>query len=124
MIGRALCLALALLTSACVQQPALPDSGQFALLRTWGEFIEINGTAPEAPYQVALEAGSHSATVRYRTLRVDYDCLFEFTVKPGQVYEIIDQSNPSPLRLYRWKRQNGLWANRVDPVDPLSCSES
>ncbi len=124
MNSRTLLILGCLVAAGCVQQPRIDDPQHQALLRTWGEFMSLDGAAPPARFELQLEAGPHQVEVRYRTLQVDYYCLFEFEAVAGQVYEIIDQSNPYPLRLYRWKRQNALWASRSEPRDPSHCREA
>jgi hypothetical protein len=116
-------VSLALLVSGCVQHPAHKEAGTQARVKSWHRIVSVNEVAPQDPFRVYLEPGQHSMLVAGKTLQVRYLCLFEFAAVAGQSYEIVDQSNPLPLVLFRWKRQNALWAWRLDPVYPVNCEE-
>lgn len=110
-----------LCVNACVKAPVYKGEN-YALIRSSHAIISINGTKVESKHSLDLLAGENTLVVLYPTYRHRYNCQFEWTSKPGTTYEITDQENKYPLTLYRWKRQNGLWASRLDPVDPVKCS--
>jgi hypothetical protein len=113
---------LALLLNACVEHPQLPPDGSQAQLRSWMEILSVNGETPDDGYEVTLLPGVYQLEILYKTYRKDYLCDFDFEAVGGRSYEIVDHSNPEPLILYRWKRANGAWAERLDPVVP-QCRE-
>ena len=86
------------------------------------EILSVNGDTPDDGYKVTLLPGVYQLQVLYKTYRKDYLCHFDFEAVGGRSYEIVDHSNPEPLILYRWKRANGAWAERLDPVVP-HCGE-
>ena len=85
--------------------------------------MAINGSEIEKTYQLDIEAGENSLLVVYNTYQYDYFCTFSWNAIAGTAYEITDQENQYPLTLYRWHRKNGLWAVRLEPVDPLECTQ-
>jgi hypothetical protein len=111
-------LALVLAVPGCVQQPGHKAEGTHARLKSWIAIVAVNGAPPEDPYLLMLPAGRYEVEALYRTYSKDYRCQFHFDAAGGQSYEIIEQSNPQPLVLYRWVRANSLWARRLDPVEP------
>ena len=118
-----LTLALLLpLATGCLAPTSRGDNPQ-AQLQSWSPILELDGLAPPDSYQLELEPGEHELLVVYHTYRRDYHCRFRFEARPGMRYEIIDRSNPQPLVLYRWSRQNGLWAKRSEAVNPVACEE-
>jgi len=121
LIGIGLTALLALTTQSCARHTGETSPGSQAKLTTSGELIAINGETAEATDQVSLPPGRHDVVVRYRTYRFDYRCHFSFEATGGQVYEIVDQSNPQPMTLYRLRRQNPLWSERLDRVAPTDC---
>ena len=114
-------LLFALLLSGCVTQPEHQSEGDYAKLKSWMEILTINGESPKDPYEARLLPGIYHLKVLYKTYRKDYLCYFEFEAVAGRSYEIVDHSNTEPLVLYRWRRVNGLWAERTDPIKP-DCS--
>jgi hypothetical protein len=113
---------LALLLSACVEHPQHRAEGTQAQLRSWMEILSVNGETPDDGYEVTLLPGVYQLEVLYKTYRKDYLCHFDFEAVGGRSYEVVDHSNTEPLILYRWKRANGAWAERLDPVVPR-CRE-
>ena len=111
-----------LLLSSCVQPPVF-KSEDYALIKSNYPIVVINGIETEDTYKLDLEAGENSLLVVYNSYQHDYFCTFSWVAKPGIAYEITDQENQYPLTLYRWHRKNGLWAIRLDPVDPLECTQ-
>ena len=111
-----LCLAL----GACIQTPVFRDTSQ-ARINSNYPITSLDGDAIERAYTLDFPAGRHSLSVVYDTLQYDYVCTFEWLAEAATVYEITDQENAYPLTLYRWQKRNGLWALRLDPVDPIEC---
>ncbi|MDX2505055.1 MAG: hypothetical protein QNL62_11360 [Gammaproteobacteria bacterium] len=107
---------------SCVQPPVFKTE-EYALIKSNYPIVAINGIEIEKSYQLDLEAGENSLLVVYNTYLYDYFCTFSWLAKAGTTYEITDQENQYPLTLYRWHRKNGLWAIRLDPVDPLECAQ-
>ncbi|MFV2004795.1 MAG: hypothetical protein ACC650_06275 [Gammaproteobacteria bacterium] len=85
--------------------------------------MSLNGSEIEKTYQLDLETGENSLLIVYNTYQYDYFCTFSWLVTAGTAYEVTDQENLYPLTLYRWYKRNGLWAVRLDPVDPLECAQ-
>ena len=110
-----------LLLSSCVQAPAFKGEG-YTLITSNYPIVKVNDVEIEDTYTLDLEAGENTLVIVYNTYRYDYFCTFSWTAIAGTAYEVTDQENQYPLTLYRWVRTNGLWANRLDPVDPLKCS--
>ena len=104
----------------CVQAPVF-KTGEYALIKSSYPIVVINGIAIEDTYKLDLEAGENSLVVVYSSYQYDYSCTFRWPATTGTAYEVIDQENQYPLTLYRWHRKNGLWAVRLDPVDPQEC---
>lgn len=115
------CLLLMVLT-ACVKAPVYKGDN-YAYVKSSHAIININDEQIEPVYAVNIKSGNNTLVVLYRTYRHDYYCEFQWTSKPQTSYEITNQENKLPLTLYRWKRQNGLWASRLNPVDPVKCSK-
>ena len=111
---------LCLLLSSCVQPPVF-KAEDYALIKSNYPIVVINGIATEDTYKLDLEAGENSLVVVYNTYQHDYFCTFRWIAITGTAYEVTDHENQYPLTLYRWRRKNGLWAIRLDPVDPLEC---
>ena len=111
-----------MLLVSCVQPP-LFKTEDYALIKSNYPILAINGNEIEKTYQLDIEAGENSLLVVYNTYQYDYFCTFSWNAIAGTAYEITDQENQYPLTLYRWHRKNGLWAVRLDPVDPLECSQ-
>jgi len=111
-----------MLLASCVQ-PALFKTEGYALIKSNYPILAINGNEIEKTYQLDLEAGENSLLVVYNTYQYDYFCTFSWNAIAGTAYEITDQENQYPLTLYRWHRKNGLWAARLDPIDPLECTK-
>lgn len=114
--------ALSLLLSGCVQAPVFKGD-DYTFIESNYPIIAINGVDIEKTYQLDLKAGENSLLVVYNTYEYDYLCSFSWRAKAGTAYEITDQENRYPLTLYRWYKKNGLWAIRLDPVDPLQCKQ-
>jgi len=111
---------LCLLLSSCVQPPVF-KSKDYALIKSNYPIVVINGIEIEKTYQLDLEAGENSLVIVYSTYQYDYFCTFSWIASAGTAYEVTDQENQYPLTLYRWHRKNGLWARRLDSLDPLAC---
>ena len=108
--------------SSCVQSPVFKSEG-YALINSNYPIMAINGIEIEKTYKLDLEAGENTLVIVYNTYLHDYFCTFSWLAVAGTAYEVTDQENQYPLTLYRWRRKNGLWAIRLDPVDPLECSQ-
>ena len=108
----------------CVQTPPVKP-GNHALLISNYPIIRINGEAIDDDsnerYKQDIEAGENNVIIVYNTYSYDYFCSFTWTAEPGRIYEVTDQENAEPLTLYRWKRKNRFWSQRLDPVDPTHC---
>ena len=107
--------------SGCVKAPVYKGDN-YASVKSSHAIVEIHDKQAGPVYTLDLEAGQNTLVVLYRTYHHDYYCEFQWNLKPQTAYEITDQENKYPLTLYRWKRQNGLWASRLDPKDPVKCS--
>ena len=107
---------------SCVQPPVF-KSEDYALIISNYPIVAVNGIEIEKTYRLDLEAGENSLVVAYNSYQHDYFCTFSWLAKTGTAYEVTDQENQYPLTLYRWRRKNGLWAIRLDPVDPLECTQ-
>jgi hypothetical protein len=107
---------------SCVQPPVFKTE-DYALIKSNYPIVAINGIKTEDTYKLDLEAGENSLVVVYNSYLYDYFCTFSWLAMAGTAYEITDQENQYPLTLYRWHRKNSLWAVRLDPVDPLECTQ-
>jgi len=110
-----------LFLSSCVQTPAFKGDG-YAVITSNYPVVKVNDVEIEDTYTLDIEAGENTLVIVYNTYRYDYFCTFSWAAIAGTAYEVTDQENQYPLTLYRWVRTNGLWANRLDPVDPLGCT--
>lgn len=110
-----------LFLSSCVQTPAFKGD-EYAVITSNYPVVKVNDVEIEDTYTLDIEAGENTLVIVYNTYRYDYFCTFSWAAIAGTVYEVTDQENQYPLTLYRWVRTNGLWANRLDPVDPLGCT--
>jgi len=108
------------LLNGCVQAPVF-KSEDYALIKSNYPIVAANGIDIEKTYQLDLDAGKNSLVIVYNSYQYDYFCTFSWRAVAGTAYEVIDQENQYPLTLYRWRKKNGLWAIRLDPVDPLEC---
>lgn len=113
-------LLFSVLVAACVQAPVFETSEQ-ALLKSNYPIVSLNGADIDPSYQLELEPGETTAVIVYNTYRYDYVCTFTWTAAEATVYEVTDHENAYPLTLYRWKKVNGLWSARRDPIDPTDC---
>ena len=117
-------LIYSLMLSGCVQTPPVKP-GDYALLISNYPIIQINGEAIDSEggerYKQDIKVGENTAVIVYNTYSYDYFCSFSWQAESGQVYEVTDQENTAPLTLYRWKRKNRFWSQRLDPVDPTNC---
>ena len=107
--------------SGCVQTPAFKGD-EYAVITSNYPVVKLNDVEIEDTYSLDIEAGKNTLMIVYNTYRYDYFCTFSWTAIAGTAYEVTDQENQYPLTLYRWVRTNGLWANRLEPVDPLGCT--
>jgi hypothetical protein len=107
---------------SCVQPPVF-KAEDYALIKSSYPIVAINGIEIEKTYNLDLEAGENTLVIVYNTYQHDYFCTFSWFAAPGTAYEVTDQENQYPLTLYRWHRKNGLWAIRLEPVDPLKCMQ-
>jgi len=112
----------ALLLTACVQAPVF-KSEDHALLRSSYPIVNINGEKLQPSFRLDIPAGDTTAVIVFRTYRYDYHCTFAWTARPGTAYEVTDHEDKYPLTLYHWVRSNALWAARLDPVDPVDCTQ-
>ena len=112
------CMAL----GSCVQPPVF-KSEDYALIISNYPIVAVNGIDIEKTYRLDLAAGENSLVIVYNTYQHDYFCTFSWLAKTGTAYEVTDQENLYPLTLYHWHRKNGLWAIRLEPVDPLECTQ-
>lgn len=110
-----------LFLGSCVQAPAFKGD-EYAVITSNYPIVKVNDVEIKDTYTLDIEAGENTLEIVYNTYRYDYFCIFSWTAIAGTAYEVTDQENQYPLTLYRWVRRNGLWANRLDPVDPLKCS--
>jgi len=110
-----------LLLSSCVQAPAFKGD-DYAVIMSNYPIVSVNDIEIEGSYRLDLDAGDYSLVIVYNTYNYDYHCTFNWNAAAGTAYEVTDQENQYPLTLYRWVRTNVLWANRLDPIDPLKCS--
>jgi len=94
-----------------------------AFLRSNYPIVNLNGVKIQPSYKLDIPAGDTTAVIVYRTYRYDYHCTFAWNAKPGTAYEVTDQEDKYPLTLYRWVRSNALWVSRLDPVDPVDCTQ-
>ena len=108
------------LLNACVQAPDI-KGGDYALIRSNYPIVSVNGVEAEVAYSADIEAGTNTLVIVYNTYRHDYYCSFRWTAAANTVYEVTDQENRYPITLYRWVKTNGLWASRLDPLEPLEC---
>jgi hypothetical protein len=113
---------LCIVLSSCVQPPVF-KAEDYALIKSNYPIVTVNGADIEKTYKLDLEAGNNSLVVVYNTYQHDYFCTFSWLAMAGTAYEVTDHENQYPLTLYRWHRKNGLWAIRLDPVDPLECTQ-
>ena len=113
---------LCMVLGSCVQPPVFKTE-EYALIKSNYPIVAINDNEIEKTYKLDLEAGKNSLVVVYNTYQYDYFCTFSWLAVSGTAYEITDQENQYPLTLYRWHRKNSLWAIRLDPVDPLECTQ-
>jgi len=113
------CLAV-VLVSACVKAPVYKGEN-YARVESSHAIVSINGEKVPPTYSLDLPAGDNSLVALYPTYHHQYYCHFVWNAKPHTAYEITDQENKYPLTLYRWKRANDFWAERLDPVDPVEC---
>jgi len=110
-----------LLLGSCVQAPTFKGEN-YALITSNYPIVSVNGVETEDTYKLDIDTGENTLVIVYHTYQKDYHCTFTWDAVAGTVYEVTDQENKFPLTLYRWVRTNSLWANRLDPVDPLECS--
>jgi len=111
-----------MLLGSCVQSPVF-KAEDYALFKSNYPVVAINDSKIEKTYQLDLEAGENSLVIIYNTYQYDYLCTFRWLTKAGTVYEVTDQENQYPLTLYRWHKKNSLWAIRLDPVNPMECTQ-
>lgn len=107
---------------ACVQVPVFKEDG-YALINSNYPIVSLNGVEIEPAYNLDIEAGDTTLVIVYHSYQYNYICTFSWTAVTGVVYEVTDHDNNYPLTLYRWVRRNGLWAVRMDPLDPLQCTQ-
>jgi hypothetical protein len=106
---------------SCVQSP-IYKGDDYAFISSNYPIVSVNGVDVEDTYQLDIDTGENTLVIVYRTYKKDYHCTFTWVATAGTAYEVTDQENRYPLTLYRWVRRNSLWANRLDPVDPLECT--
>jgi len=111
-----------LVLTACVQAPVFKSEND-VFLRSNYPIVNLNGEKVQPSFRLDIPAGDTTAVIVYRTYRYDYHCTFTWTAKVGTAYEVTDQEDKYPLTLYRWVRSNALWAARLDPVDPVDCTQ-
>jgi hypothetical protein len=119
---RAIIFLSSLILAACVQKPVF-EGANHSFIKSNYPIVSVNGNKVEPSYKVDLKPGENILVITYLAYRHDYYCTFKWDVTDNTAYEVVDQENRHPLTLYRWIRRNGLWAVRLDPVDPLECIE-
>lgn len=107
--------------SACVKAPVYKDDN-YAHIDSSHAIVSINGKPLTPTYSLDLPVGDNTLIALYPTYSYNYYCQFAWETKSRTTYEITDQDNKYPLTLYRWERANDVWAERLDPVDPVKCS--
>lgn len=110
-----------LFLGSCVQAPTFKGE-DYALVTSNYPIVSVNGVGVEDTYQLDIDTGENTLVIIYHTYTKNYHCKFTWTVTAGTAYEVTDQENRYPLTLYRWVKKNGLWAVRLDPVEPIGCS--
>ena len=110
----------AALLVACVQKPVFKGD-DYAFLRSNYPIEKINGIDIEPVFRADIESGQTSAVVGYHTYQHNFICTFNWAAEAQTVYEVTSQENMNPLTMYRWVRRNGLWAARLDPIQPEDC---
>ena len=120
MIIRLLILVSCFFVHGCVQAPVFKE-GDFAQVRSNYPIVNVNGAEVPPAYALDIEAGENTLVIIYNTYQYDYHCTFSWQAVAQTAYEVTDQENRQPLTLYRWLRKNGMWAIRMDPVDPIQC---
>jgi hypothetical protein len=110
-----------LLLCSCVQYPVFKGD-DYALITSNYPIVSVNGVDVEDTYRLDIEAGDNALVIVYNTYQHDYFCTFNWTASAATAYEVTDHEKRYPLTLYRWIRRNGLWAVRLDPVNPEECS--
>ncbi|SMF24536.1 hypothetical protein SAMN02745866_01600 [Alteromonadaceae bacterium Bs31] len=113
-------LVILLASSACIS-PVRTYSGK-AFLRSGSPLIALNGKALAGVYELYVEPGEQQVRALFKTALHEYVCTFEWAAVAETRYEISANENQHPLTLYRWERRNSLWAVRLDPVAPVSCT--
>lgn len=111
----------ALFLCGCVQIPDYKGE-ESAVITSSYPIVSVNGAAVEDTYKLDIRSGENTLDIVYRTYSSNYRCTFTWVATAGTAYEVTDQENRYPLTLYRWVRTNSLWANRLDPVDPIECT--
>jgi hypothetical protein len=106
---------------SCVQSPTYKGD-DYAFISSNYPIVSVNGVDVEDTYQLDIDTGENTLVIVYHTYENNYHCTFTWPAMAGTAYEVTDQENRYPLTLYRWVRTNSLWANRLDPVDPLECT--
>ena len=112
-----------LLLGSCVQAPTFKDEDHAHISSNY-PIVSVNGVGVEDTYKLDISAGETTLVIVYHTYTKDYHCTFTWTAQAATAYEVTDQENRYPLTLYRWIRRNGLWAVRLDPVDPVECIQN
>lgn len=107
--------------AGCVKTPVFKDD-QHALLVSNYPVVSYNNKETENIYMLDILEGETTVVIVYNTYTRDYRCTFSWRASAGIKYEVTDQSNRFPLTLYHWVRDNGVWAIRTDPVDPVKCT--
>jgi len=120
MSTRLFTLFIILSLAACVQAPVFKE-GDYASISSNYPIVSVNGIDVEPVYTLDIDAGVNTLVIIYNTYQYDYLCTFSWQAVAQTAYEVTDQENRQPLTLYRWLRKNGLWAIRMDPVDPIQC---
>jgi hypothetical protein len=107
--------------SACVKAPVY-KSDNYARIESSHAIVSINGKQVTPAYSLDLPVGDNTLVALYLTYSYKYYCQFAWKTTSRTTYEITDHGNKCPLTLYRWKKANDLWAERLDPVDPVKCT--
>ena len=111
-----------MLTAVGCSTVLTPDE-QSATIDSFVHIIAIDDIDPESPFHVRLSPGPHELLIEYRTFLVTYRCRLRFDAQAGMRYELVDHSNPQPVALYRMKRVNWMFTNRLKPILPEHCDE-
>lgn len=108
--------------SACVQAHVFKGE-DYAYIKSNYPIISVNGERIGPAYTLDIKAGENILVIVYHTYRHEYACTFRWRAEAGITYEVTDQDRKYPLTLFRWEPTNRFWASRLDPVEPVQCTQ-